>query len=218
MRSRFLLLAMALLTVTASFANIERQKYSMALADATVTAGKTVQVELSMKNAKAVTSWQTKLALPEGVQFVSVEAAGTRYAAEATVNSSEADGVVTIAWDDEENAMTGTEGVVATITLKVAANVAAGTYPLTLQGCTIISDKEWTRTEDFAATLTVEEATGLKGDVNGDGSVDVADIQAILNNIAEDATPATAPVADVNEDGSIDVADIQAVLNIIAEA
>lgn len=218
MRSRFLLLAMALLTVTASFANIERQKYSMALADATVTAGQTVQVELSMKNAKAVTSWQTKLALPEGVEFVSVEAAGTRYAAEATVNSSVADGVVTLAWDDDANAMTGTEGVVATITLKVDAKVAAGTYPLTLNGCVIVSDKEWTRTEDFAATLTVEEAIAIKGDVNGDKKVDVADVQAILNHIADDATPATAPEANVNGDEKIDVADIQAVLNIIAEA
>lgn len=215
MRSRFLLLAMALLTVATSFANIERQKYSMALADATVTAGQTVQVELSMKNAKAVTAWQTKLALPEGVEFVSVEAAGTRYAAEATVNSSVADGVVTLAWDDDANAMTGTEGVVATITLKVDAKVAAGTYPLTLNGCTIISDKEWTRTEDFAATLTVEEATGLEGDLNGDGYVDGSDIQCVLNDMAEDENN---PANDVNGDEIVDGSDVQAILNIMNDA
>lgn len=212
MRSRFLLLAMALLTVTASFANIERQKYSMALADATVTAGQTVQVELSMKNAKAVTAWQTKLALPEGVEFVSVEAAGTRYAAEATVNSSVADGVVTIAWDDDANAMTGTEGVVATVTLKVAATVAAGTYPLTLNGCTIVSDKEWTRTEDFAATLTVEEAKGIAGDVNGDGEVNIADYSALISIILSEGSDAA---ADVNGDGEVNIADTSALVTII---
>ncbi|MBP5339012.1 MAG: pectate lyase [Prevotella sp.] len=53
---------------------------------------------------------------------------------------------------------------------------------------------------------------GLKGDVNDDKTVDVADISAILTEMAGDKDQK----ADVNEDGIVDVADISTVLTIMA--
>ena len=53
----------------------------------------------------------------------------------------------------------------------------------------------------------------LKGDVNHDGSVDISDIVAIINQIAGTATYED---ADVNEDTTVDISDIVAVINIIA--
>ena len=52
-----------------------------------------------------------------------------------------------------------------------------------------------------------------KGDVNHDGVVDVADISAVINAMAEDGTNTQ---YDVNGDGSVDIADISAVNNIMA--
>ena len=54
----------------------------------------------------------------------------------------------------------------------------------------------------------------LPGDVNGDGAVDVADISAIISDMAAGTN---APSADVNGDGAVDVADISAVITIMAE-
>ncbi len=54
---------------------------------------------------------------------------------------------------------------------------------------------------------------GMKGDVNGDGSVDVADISAIISQMAGTAQYDD---ADVNGDGSVDVADISSVITIMA--
>lgn len=51
------------------------------------------------------------------------------------------------------------------------------------------------------------------GDVNADGSVDVADISAIISVMAGSAEY---EAADVNGDGSVDVADISAVITIMA--
>lgn len=54
---------------------------------------------------------------------------------------------------------------------------------------------------------------GIPGDVNGDGSVDVADISSIISVMAGTAEYDT---ADVNSDGTVDVADISSVISIMA--
>ena len=54
---------------------------------------------------------------------------------------------------------------------------------------------------------------GIMGDVNGDGEVSVADINAIIDMILKDQSDLA---GDVNGDGEITVADINAVLNIIS--
>ena len=64
--------------------------------------------------------------------------------------------------------------------------------------------------------LKVVAAEVVKGDVNGDNVVDVADIAAILGVMAGTAENYRT-TADVNDDGQVDVADIAAVLNRMAE-
>ena len=53
----------------------------------------------------------------------------------------------------------------------------------------------------------------IRGDVNCDLEVNIADVNAIINIIIEDnvATPA----ADVNGDGEVNIADINSIINII---
>ena len=63
------------------------------------------------------------------------------------------------------------------------------------------------------------EPQTIKGDVNGDGTVDVADISAIIDIMAgaPNSSLLTPPSsADVNNDGTVDVADISAVIDIMA--
>ena len=54
--------------------------------------------------------------------------------------------------------------------------------------------------------------TGLVGDVNADGDVNVMDITALIDEIMNDGTN---PRADVNGDGDINVMDITALIDII---
>ena len=65
------------------------------------------------------------------------------------------------------------------------------------------------------AYLEAPAVETITGDVNGDGSVDVADIAAIIDVMAG-GDPNVNPNADVNGDGSVDVADIAAVIDIMA--
>ena len=56
----------------------------------------------------------------------------------------------------------------------------------------------------------------ILGDVNGDGTVDVADISSVISVMAGDAEEPMSTRADVNGDGTVDVADISTVISIMA--
>lgn len=57
------------------------------------------------------------------------------------------------------------------------------------------------------------EPIGIKGDLNGDGIVDVSDINIIINIILGQA--AQVPAADLTGDGIVDVSDINILINIV---
>lgn len=60
--------------------------------------------------------------------------------------------------------------------------------------------------------IIISRNGGLKGDVNGDGEVNIADINAAINVILGGGSNTS---ADVNADGEINIADINAIINII---
>ena len=61
--------------------------------------------------------------------------------------------------------------------------------------------------------LTVWAQPLVTGDVTGDGVVDIADVNAVINMMLGKAAPATA--ADVTGDGVVDIADVNAVINMM---
>ena len=63
-----------------------------------------------------------------------------------------------------------------------------------------------------AWTLDPSTSPGIKGDVNGDGEVNIADVNAIIGIILANGSSAA---ADVNDDGEVNIADVNAVIKII---
>ncbi len=59
----------------------------------------------------------------------------------------------------------------------------------------------------------VDEPTPTPGDVTGDGQVDIADVNAVINMMLGKASPTAA--GDVTGDNSVDIADVNAVINIM---
>jgi hypothetical protein len=72
---------------------------------------------------------------------------------------------------------------------------------------------------DVLTLMTKEEyetSAILPGDVNGDGSVNAADVSAVINHIlGRPNTTFDTQAADVNGDGSVNAADVSAIINII---
>ena len=64
----------------------------------------------------------------------------------------------------------------------------------------------------FAVSGAKPFAPTVKGDVNGDGKVNGADIQEVINVIVDGVFDKK---ADINEDGKVNGADIQEIINII---
>ena len=55
------------------------------------------------------------------------------------------------------------------------------------------------------------DAQGVPGDANGDGSVDIADVNAAINMMLGKADVNL--ICDMNGDGAVDIADINAIIN-----
>ena len=66
----------------------------------------------------------------------------------------------------------------------------------------------------FLDDFCFEEATAIPGDVNGDGSVNISDVTALVNIILGKGTDENG-TADVNNDGSVNISDVTALVNII---
>ena len=58
----------------------------------------------------------------------------------------------------------------------------------------------------------VSEGAGVPGDVNGDGEVNISDVNAVIDIILGGGTN---PAADVNGDGEVNIGDVNAVIDII---
>ena len=75
------------------------------------------------------------------------------------------------------------------------------------------TDDTWSPWSKAKTVVLHGNQTWIKGDVNGDGEVDVRDITALIDVIMNSVTDN--PRADVNEDADIDVRDITALIDII---
>ena len=213
MKRRFLFLLMAVCSFVGANAAINRANNYLYANDVTAKTGllgQTVEVTLNMKNAKEIINWKTTLAgLPEGVTFVKAEAAD-RWSEEVVATD------LTL-FSETENAVAAGDGVVAKITLSVAATVAEGEYDIQLKDVvmTAADGTSIAQVESKTFKLTIEPGSEeKKGDLTGDGEVNAADIQALLNIIAAGEFN---PAADLTGDGDVNAGDIQALLNIIAE-
>ena len=73
---------------------------------------------------------------------------------------------------------------------------------------------EYLDTYVFTDNPPVDPITYLKGDVNGDGEVNIADVN-MLNNIILGGDDSSEGRSDVNADGEVNIADVNEVINII---
>ena len=119
-------------------------------------------------------------------------------------------------------------GRVMDITLYVVKDMAAGVYTARLNVIGLEEDAAGSRAklqdtgtqQSWASFPTITIKEKKPADVNGDFTVDVADIATVISAMASSSTEpqsGTAPnPADVNKDGVVDVADIATIISEMA--
>ena len=221
MKKRILLSLVSFFMMTAMWASLIDAYQIYVTAGANGVAGKTAELTLNMKNRNAIAQWQCDLYLPAGVTFESVAIVPNRYPEgyEADLKYEVKDGYVQIMCEGAEGVtLINTDGAVATVTVKIDAAVAAGDYVVSVKNGKMVEPNDYAYNDEKTReyTWTIEAAPEPQfevGDVNGDGSLDVADCVAVLNAMAGKSVLGN---PDVNGDGSTDVADAVAVLKLMA--
>ena len=189
-------------------------------------AGQQIQLSVKMKNTVAVQGYQFDLYLPAGVT-VATDADGFALAELSTARTTKNktnyfdfsftdDGALRVLCGSSKGyTFSGNDGEVAIITLNIAQDITEGEHPIILKSIKLSDPSSVPyRTEYVKSTLVISSYT--LGDVNADGSVDVADFIAIANHILGNTIEGfVEKAADVNEDGAIDVADFIGVANMI---
>ena len=96
-------------------------------------------------------------------------------------------------------------------------NTCVFEVPAKANGCTgFYMTRSHAETNLFITEIRIGD-TIIQGDVNGDGSVNVGDIMAVINVMAGQGGDMTLEQADVNGDGSVNVGDIMAIINLMAQ-
>ena len=90
------------------------------------------------------------------------------------------------------------------------------TYPLTLHSIKFATSKTGetgSQTIQLKSLYAHYKQHGVTGDINGDGKVDIADVNAVINAML--GKGGLTPAADVTGDGKVDIADVNAVINLM---
>lgn len=181
--------------------------YTLTLADAEVLHGRTVIIPASMTNDELVTAFQTDLYLPEGFELQGIELTNRKTDQQITWNVMSSGAIRILCYSPSLQSFNGYEGVLFNITVKVPDN-AAGDYPLYLKKSLLTTEGyAEVRCEDAESNLNVWAY--IKGDANGDGVVDIADVVATAQYILGlEPNPFVLDAADMNDDGEITVTDV----------
>ena len=177
-----------------------------------------------LKNEQATSAYSFDLKLPEGVALAKdgddeyIYTLSTRHNGHApSLNYNEATGVYSFAvLSLSSKEIKNNDGAIWTLKLNVAEDMEIGDYAIKIQNAkySLTSGSAKVTMPEVTSILTIEDYK--KGDVNGDGDVDIADAVCIVNHVVGKPTPTFITAAvDVNNDGDIDIADAVRIVNLV---
>lgn len=186
------------------------------------SAGTDVNIEVKLKNANSITSYGFELVLPAGVTIstsndgdfddaitMSARHKGHTLTTNKLANNTYKVGVASLS----SKALTDNDGLVLTIQAHIADNIAEGEYAIGVQSPLIVNtDGTKPAVQSTQSKITIEDYT--KGDVDGDGVIDLADAVLVINHyVGKPVAKFNEKAADVDGDGVIDLADAVRIIN-----
>lgn len=195
------------------------------IAEYTAAPGTQVEYPVYLKNTKDFCGFQGDLFFPEGITPVLDEygdpqlTKSSRLHAKATLEGAvQADGSLRLLCYSTKNyAINEENGEICTVLVNIDSSVADGNYDVALKNIVLTTTSAGVvKADDQTSVITIQSATTLPGDANGDGTVDISDISLVASYILGDE-PAGFDIlaADFDGDGDINVVDIGMIANYI---
>ena len=190
--------------------------------DFTIAPGETQTVSILLENEATYTAFQTDIYMPAGL---TVEMEDGDYIFDLTDRKSrnhmiasqpQVDGAIrVIVYSNSINPFSGSSGALVTFNVTATddftspATIALrNTLFTTIAGVEIPFGNE-------NCTVTVP-SVGKKGDVNGDGDVNISDVTTLIDYLlSEDASNIQLGNADIDADGSINISDVTVLIDML---
>ena len=187
--------------------------------DVSVWPGGSQQVSVVLSNETSYTAFQLDITLSQGLTIAKENG---KYAIALTsrsnghtvsVNELTADCIRVAAYSMNNNNFEGNDGALLTFKIE-AANDFAGNGTIT-SGNIRFTTSAIKEVHFDSTSAKVKLMPDIKGDVNGDGRLDIGDIVALSNFLADKTTGVLTTKTDVNGDGKVNLADIKALIDMI---
>lgn len=216
-----LFILMALLTLVGNASADD-----VTVSDVSIAAGETKSISIELNNpSKDYIAFEFWLRLPDGVR-VEYDEWGDLV---AVMNDSRANGHVLevsepnndgvyhfLGYSARNKSLRERSGELINLTIHCAEDAEAGSYTASVYDL-IFSDPNKVEVDfaDFSFGINITKNNN-RGDVNGDGFVNISDVVALVNIILGSTENNAA--ADVNNDNSVDISDVVTLVNIILGA
>jgi hypothetical protein len=194
------------------------------VADLTLSSGDGSTIVVSLENETTdFAAYQIDITLPAGINLAKgsngsyLVSSTERYDenAQLGVNLIEDNTYRIVLYSNSNSVITGNKGAILNIPINVAERLVDGEYEVKFTNI-IFTKVGGTQLKLNDTTSKVIISNLKKGDANGDGEINVADVMEIVKDILHKTTSRfVREAADVNEDGEINVTDIVLVVNMI---
>ncbi len=175
--------------------------------------GETRTVSIMLDNEVPYTAFQCDLYLPEGftaTNFALTDRKNSNHS--LTVSTLPDGGTRLLSYSLRLKNYSGNSGALVTMDL-TASEDFTGTATMTLRN-TVFTTEDGVENDLADEECTVKK--GQKGDVNGDGIIDITDVTTLISKALEnDVTPFISIAADLNNDGLFDITDVTMLISLV---
>lgn len=185
--------------------------------DFNIAAGETLQIPVLLLNNTAYCGLQTDLYLPDGLSLdmeydeYIIDLTSRKHSSHSVASRLMNDGAIRIYISSiSAREFSGNSGAIMTLSI-TADNNFSGPSTIELKN-SICAESIGTRhvLDNEVCHVNPEEMPSIRGDVDGDGFVTIADVTTLINIILRGENNSD---ADVDEDGKISINDVTTLIN-----
>ena len=180
----------------------------------TITPGETHNVSIQLDNEAAYTAFQSDLYLPEGLtatNFALTDRKSDNHSFTATILPD--GGIRLLSYSLKLKPYSGNSGALVTFDITVSEDIE-GPVVISLQNSLFTTEAGIEVPFDNEECTVSLSEIGVRGDVNGDGGVNISDVTALIDYLLSgNANGVNLSAADGNQDNSVNISDVTALID-----